>query len=252
MNILSGADLDPYKVPALTSCWWCGSQGPLSREHKFKKSDLSRMWDEDEGLVWGDGAIHRQVRSARKSSEIRFTPSLCAPCNNQRSQPFDEAYQAFSDHVWDHPELRRARYLDMADVYGHDWPQRVPDLARYVAKHMGCRMAHERYPVPPSLKEFLNGAPKAADVQMVLFRSRDHYQLYRQGVRAGLESRGLWISPAQGAVSPSRQELTMYSSGLVVNFIGVMYRWEDGCRDTEPFYIYKRARLRWRHRLPAV
>jgi hypothetical protein len=50
-DMLAGADLDPYRVPAPTACWWCGSPGPLTREHKFKKSDLGRMWKGTESLI---------------------------------------------------------------------------------------------------------------------------------------------------------------------------------------------------------
>ena len=252
VEVLSGADLDPYKVPAVSACWWCGSPGPLTREHKFKKSDLSRMWDLSGGLVWGDDVRQREVKSVRKTQDVRFEPSLCARCNNERSQPFDEAYRSFSEYVWDRPELRRARYIDMASIYGTDWSMRVLDLARYVAKHIGCRLAHERYPIPSSLKLFLDGAPTMPDVHMVLFKSRDHYELYTKGVRDGVEARGLWISPSLGGVSPSRQQLTLYSSALIVNFIGIFYRWEDGCQSTDPFYVYRRARLHWRHKLPVA
>ncbi|WP_203987191.1 hypothetical protein [Virgisporangium aurantiacum] len=140
----------------------------------------------------------------------------------------------------------------MADVYGDDWRVDVLNLARYVAKHIGCRMAHEGYPVPPSIPTFLNGGGRLNDVEMVLFKSRPHYELYRMGMRDGIDSRGLWISPANGAVSRSRQQLSMYSSSLIVNFVGVMYRWEHAKEDVDPFYVYQRGRLHLRHRLPEV
>lgn len=247
---LSGEDLDPYRVPELTACWWCGRPGPLTHEHKFKKSDLVRMWDIGGGLVWGDGTTVRPVKSARKSRDVRFDPGLCSSCNNDRSQPFDQAYQAFSDYVWDHPDLRSATHLDMALIYGTDWPVGVRNLARYVAKHIGSRMAHDRFPVPPSLGAFLDGAPYADDVQMVLFKSRDHYRFYVQAGRDDLDGRGLWIAPAQGRVSPSLGRLTLYSSSLIVGFIGVFYRWEQQPNGLDPFYDYQRARLHWRHKLP--
>lgn len=249
-EMLSGAELDPYKVPALTTCWWCGSSDALTREHKFKKSDLVRMWDIGGGPVWGNGTELRPVKSARKSQDVRFDPGLCGPCNNERSQPFDVAYQAFSDYVWDRPQLSRATHLDLAEVYGNDWPAGARSLARYVAKHIGCRMAHERFPVPRSLAAFLNGAPYAEDVQMVLFKSKPHYLVYHQARVAGDDGRGLWIDPGMGMVSPSLGRLTLYSSSLTIGFVGVFYRWEQQPKGLDPFYDYQHGRLHWRHKLP--
>jgi hypothetical protein len=140
----------------------------------------------------------------------------------------------------------------MATIYGHDWPTQVRNLARYFAKHIGCRIAHDRYPVPLSLGEFLDGAQYAEDVQMVLFKSDEHYRMYVQANHDGLDARGLWMARGLGAVSRSRQRLTMYSSSLTTNFVGVFYRWELQPDGLDPFYDYQHARLHWRHDLPAI
>lgn len=247
---LQGAALTTYRSPPSECCWWCGGRG-LTREHKFKKSDLSRMWD-GEGLVWGDGESLRDVRSPRKSKVVRFRANLCARCNNERSQPFDYAYDAFSNFVWANQDrLWRRRYFDMADVYGDDWSTGTLNLARYLAKHIACRMVHDGFTAPPTIGTFLNGGQSPLNVQMVLFKDRDLYGLYRRGVRDGCDARGLWIAPAQGAVSRARERLTMYSSSLTIGAVGVMYRWDEDCDEVDPFYVYRRARLHKRHRLPA-
>lgn len=250
-EMLSGSGLDPYKVAVLKSCWWCGSPGPLTHEHKFKKSDLLRMWEPGSSPVWGNNTELRQIRSARKSPEVRFDPGLCGPCNNDRSQPFDRAYQAFSDHVWDRPELWRADFLDMAQIYGRNWRAAVRNLGRYFAKHIGSRMAHDGFAVPTSLCAFLDGASHASDVQMVLFKSREHYQIYTEAQLAGVDAKGLWMDPAYGQVSRSRQRLERYSSSMGINFVGVMYRWEARPTGADRFYDHQIARLYWRHELPA-
>jgi hypothetical protein len=140
---LHGAALDEYKVPFYGKCWWCGAQAD-SREHKFKKTDLRRMWG-DEHLIHGGGDSERLaiVRGAN-SSLVKFRANLCARCKNQRSQPFDLAYDQFAGYVWSHPgSLWFRRYVDMAKVYGDSWPSSVPNLARYIVKHVGCRMSSE-------------------------------------------------------------------------------------------------------------
>ncbi len=246
-----GKPLDDIRVPPPERCWWCGEPG-LTSEHKFKRSDLTRMWDSEDGLVWGSDTSTRSVRSLRRSKDVRFRPNLCARCNNERSQPFDRAYSAFSDYVWRSAGLWQSDYVDMAEVFGPSWPAKVLDLARYIAKHLGSRMCHEGYRVPDSIARFLDGGAALPDVHMVLFKSREHYDLYQWGLRDGVEARGLWISPAQGAVSRSTHELVMYSSGLLIGYIGIMYRWEEGCEAVDPFYAYRRGRLHDRDQLPDV
>jgi hypothetical protein len=46
----------------------------------------------------------------------------------------------------------------------------------------------------------------------------------------------------------------MYSSSMTIGAgaVGVMYRWDEDCAEVDPFYVYRRARLHKRHRLPAV
>ena len=184
--VLSGDALEPYRAPVPASCWWCGSRGPLTHEHKFKKSDLNRMQNPS-GLVWGGNEV-RPVKSVRKSADVRFTASLCAKCNNEVSQPFDCAYQIFSDFVWGRSELWDSARIDWFEVYGQDWEYRTLDLARYIVKHLGCRLVHDGFSVPPSVVAFLDGVPTIADVALVLIKSEQHHQLYLTGVRDSINT----------------------------------------------------------------
>ncbi|GAB1514846.1 hypothetical protein JCM33774_68880 [Actinophytocola sp. KF-1] len=194
-------------------------------------------------LVWGSEEI-RKIRSIRKSNEVRFTASLCARCNNTVSQPFDYAYDVFSDFAWSNASLWEAEYVDWWDVYGTTWGSASLNLARYVAKHLGCRMVHDGYAVPDSLKAFLDGAPTIADVSMGLIKSSAHHDLYLMGVRDGLDTRGLWNPPAEGTVSRSRQCLTSYWSATIIGFVGIAYIWEEGQSGGESFHTRRTTPLR--------
>jgi hypothetical protein len=249
---LQGEDIAPFKVAPTGKCWWCGDVAD-TREHKFKRTDLTRMWPQGDHLVWGDGTQTANVRSARKSTFVKFSANLCGACNNTRSQPFDVAYDKFASYVWQHQDsLWSRRYLDMSKVYGAQWGDEATNLARYVAKHMGCRMAHENYPVPAVLKPFLDGGSKADSVHMVLYKDPALRALRQKGKRDGVDSTGLWIEPAIGGISRSRNRLTRYVSGLTIGTIGVMYVWDDDVVDTDPFYVYRRARLHRRDDLPST
>lgn len=241
-DVLSGDALAPYRVPKPTTCWWCGSSGPLTHEHKFKRRDLSRMGTAAD-LVWGSDRI-RKIRSISKSNGVRFTESLCAPCNNTASQPFDYAYDTFSDFIWGNENLWATGHIDWWDVYGNSWGSSALNLARYAVKHMGCRMIHDGYDVPSSFATFLNGAPTIADVKLWLVKSSAHHDLYLMGVRDGQDTLGVWNSPAEGTASRSLQCLTGYWSATIIGFIGIAFSWEQGRSGADSFHTRRVAPLR--------
>jgi hypothetical protein len=83
-------------------CWWCGAPAD-SREHKMKRSDIVR----EDGKPPYTGlrtltrfsAGGRQDFTGPNSPLMKFGTSLCARCNNERSQPFDAAWDALTEHV---------------------------------------------------------------------------------------------------------------------------------------------------------
>jgi hypothetical protein len=86
-------------------CYWCRQRPANSCEHKFKRSDLVR--EHGRGELRGERTMVKygaegslDIRST-KSGALKFRPSLCAECNNARSQQIDEAYDRFIGGVID-------------------------------------------------------------------------------------------------------------------------------------------------------
>jgi hypothetical protein len=154
-------------------CWWCGAPAD-SREHKLKRSDLVREYGKPPytGLrtltrFGGDG--RRDFRGPG-SGLMKFSASLCARCNNQRSQPFDRAWDAFTAYLVENEEmiLNELR-VDLEAVYGLEWRAQSANLARYVVKHLVCRIIHElEAPVrlDKELLAFLAGGPYPSCLQL--------------------------------------------------------------------------------------
>ncbi|MFD7033377.1 hypothetical protein ACFWAR_35655 [Streptomyces sp. NPDC059917] len=136
----------------------------------------------------------------------------------------------------------------MASIYGGDWPASTVDLARYVVKHIGCRMEADGFAVPPEFASFLDGGEILGSVQMVIFKDRDAWKVQRE---LGSVS-AVAIGPGLGAVSPRLGRLTCFSSSIIIGYIGIFYRWQFEGVETDPFYRYRKARLHWRSRLPAM
>ncbi|MGW8779228.1 hypothetical protein ACWGNM_14275 [Streptomyces sp. NPDC055796] len=247
-EFISGQELNPYRTELTGSCWWCGNDAETA-EHKFKHSDLRRLNADGVGLLWGDGEKLESIRSLRKSSRVRFTSNLCASCNNARSQKFDRAYDRFAEHIWERSDrLHSSRFIDMADIYGSDWPSSTVDLARYVVKHMGCRMEADGFAVPPEFGSFLDGSDLLHSVQMVTFKDRDAWKTQRRLGKVSTVS----IGPGLGSVSPSLGRLTTFSSSILIGYVGIFYRWQLESTESDPFYRYKKARLHWKSQLPLM
>lgn len=253
-HVLNGDELAPYRSSAGAVCWWCGSPA-ATQEHKFKRTDLERMWPVgDPYLVHGDGTGDRlsKVRSARKSPQVRFLLNLCARCNNARSQPFDRAYDLFAEYVWTHlGTLRWRRHIDAASIYGGDWQAGLQDLTRYVVKHAGCRVADGGFPVPLSFREVLNGSrASSAGLEVLLFKDRDLSRWRARAARKGIDAAGLHLLPEAAHVSQSRKVLTSYNSGFALGYVGLLCQWREGAAGVGCLQARRRLQLRWRHRLP--
>lgn len=251
---LSGDSLAPFRVAADGLCWWCSAPA-TTREHKFKRTDLARMWGDSPYLLWGSTSEERLVKVRGPNSQVaKFKPNLCMPCNSTKSQTFDAAYDQYADFVWRNMDLLWGkRWIDMAEIYGSSWRDGVMNLAKYFAKHIGCRIVDDGFKVPRSIPSFLDGVTdRIPDVHMVLFKDPMIWRYRQEGKKAGVEAAGLHMAPAFGAVSPSRKCLTMYSGESALGLIGIKYRWEEGEVNADPFYLYRTARLYRRDELPDV
>lgn len=233
---ISEEERNAYKVPPVTVCWWCETSGKLTEEHKFKKSDL-KILQESGDLTWGDGTHSKPVVNISKAKIVRFRKSLCAKCNGARSQPFDFAYEQFSNFVLPKMDnLWKTTKLNLSDVYGKNWKDQSTDLARYVIKHAGCRMNHEGYPIPPSFRAFLSGETPLGDAHIVLIRHSSIVNKFQQELENGIEVQGCFMDPAGGELKPSTKRMVSYWSTLTVGYFGFYYYWSE---DDENFAQYK-------------
>src|SRR4051794_21493191 len=101
-------------------CWWCQDVAD-TREHRLKKSDLVREYgpapfDGLRTLTRFSGG-NRTTFSGPKSKVVQFDLSMCARCNNVRSQPFDQAWDQFVTFLAENEkEILRSRQLDLRGI----------------------------------------------------------------------------------------------------------------------------------------
>jgi hypothetical protein len=151
-----------YLAKTSDTCWWCESAPADSREHKLKRSDLVRQFGSGpypELVSVRDGKSRNM--QGPNSTLAKFKATMCANCNNQRSQPFDLAYDQFTGYIHEHERhVLSSRSVDLRAVYGKDWGLGRDGLLRYMAKHVGCRLAENNVEVPPSIRSYLDGGPE--------------------------------------------------------------------------------------------
>jgi hypothetical protein len=183
-------------------CWWCGAIAD-SREHKFKRSDLIREHGPapylDGAELSGVGAgVSTRMRS-NKSSPLKFKPNLCQPCNNARSQAFDQAYDRFVSWIFDHEdEVLASRSIDLHAVFGSDWEEAGLNVLRYFVKHICCRIADlvadgHSARLPGDVIDFLNGAGPGSSLSCEFYVEPALLRFCEAGVDDPLWVRPLWI-----------------------------------------------------------
>jgi hypothetical protein len=235
-RLIRGPDaLAHLRVPTTGICWWCQKRPATTGEHKFKRADLTRLMANGDPLLWGDSDGNtREIRGSSgvtrdRYGVIKFQKSLCEPCNNKRSKPFDNAYDVYSHYVG-RARLRIMPGVDFQQVFGTDWEVPTLNLARYYGKHFGCRMVRAGLRVPDSLREFLDGAKDMPDAHMALITTDTVHKLYKGG---------LSISPDFVEADKNISRFVRYVLVAYVGSIGVRYEWsEEGFTERSQFFLY--------------
>ena len=137
-------------------CWICSSTGKLTGEHKIKKTDLRRHDLTQPKYLMLPGKV--QIIQGLNSNLLKFPNSICATCNNKRTQKADRSYDAFMGEKANSLELTPLREAtsDYSQVSYVTLTHRA-ELARYFAKHLGCALVYQNFPVPLRLSRFVAG-----------------------------------------------------------------------------------------------
>lgn len=222
-EMLGPDEVAPLRQPFDGVCWWCRAAPAATGEHKFKRTDLSVLMGDRKELVWGSGDGRRRdlrghgALKRDRHGVIKFMKSLCAVCNNARSRPFDIAYEPFADYLRRHPP-RLFPGVALHRVYGDEWAASSLNLARYYAKHFGCRCVRAGVPVPESLRAFLDGAEDIPDGHMAIITTDTVRKSYASG---------LSISPDFVWLDEGRTRITGAVFATYVGALGVRFEWHE-------------------------
>lgn len=219
------------------TCWWCGSAAG-SREHKFKRTDIERgfgpgPYQEGQTLV-----VHRHERrpsdvTGAKSKAFKFEPTLCALCNNERSQPFDQAYDQFMGYLFDNEaNILQSGEVDHGEIFGKEWEAKSLDLARYFVKHICCRLANvadrRAARLDTRLVEFLDGGPYPRCLGLCTLLDMSVVEWWR-AMRLFEDEPGdygafLFQTGIGGVPAPRPRPIENPEGGMLVDWFGIYWR----------------------------
>jgi hypothetical protein len=199
-------------------CWMCGGVAD-TREHKFKRSDLRRtpLGSAPKQAVFLSEQGFKPLQGPN-SKLVKFGKVLCSQCNSSRTQPYDSAYDRLS--TWlaqEGDDFLNRREMDFQEIYGHDYKIGVNNLLRYFVKHLGCRIADSKLPVPVPLKTALtntNLAPFETSFAV-------------NGTWAGLpQAEAVLVNYPLIGLQHAEQIGDRFISGFSIGYLTIVYRCE--------------------------
>lgn len=149
MEMFAFAQYDPER------CCLCGAQGTLTAEHKFKATQIRQNFPESDLLSISNPEWPRpKFIQGAKSNNLKFKKSICAKCNNDRTQApdraFDDFHRANSANLKSIMEEHTRVGRDVRPVTS----AYEKDVFRYFAKLLCCFIAEIDGPRPRAVGAF--------------------------------------------------------------------------------------------------
>lgn len=132
-------------------CWICGDIAETG-EHEIKASDLKLTFgkiDQKTPIYWlSSGKGFNEVGSF-KSDKLKFPNRLCKKCNNERTQPYDRAWEKLSKVLKREVKGKTIQgYIDLNREFpSEDKDALVRHIQLYFVKIFGCFMSKGRVPI---------------------------------------------------------------------------------------------------------
>ena len=136
-------------------CWICEQEEATTREHRSKRSDLKAVLGDSGGaFLHTDQRLNRRVQSI-DSKRVKFEPSLCTTCNNERTQPHDFAWEALSASLRRRsPPLIPSGHLRLDRVFRYGTSQKMLNVHLFFVKWLGCQIVETGIPITPAIGTF--------------------------------------------------------------------------------------------------
>lgn len=131
------------------NCWICGSDSKTG-EHQIKASDLRAIF----GHVKQGSPLYIQSASRRNvpvkginANILMFKSLICASCNNDRTQPYDRAWERLSDYLRMRQRIAGGERIDLGKAFPGAVHRSMLHVHLYFVKLFGCIIVGNAIPI---------------------------------------------------------------------------------------------------------
>ena len=132
------------------SCWICGDEAKTG-EHLIKASDLRSVFGPvaQKNPVYFHTALRRnQPIGGIKSDSLKSNALICARCNNQRTQPYDLAWERLSTFLRNRkPAIRSGDWISLQRVFPGTIQESMLRVHLFFVKLFGCAIVEHKVPI---------------------------------------------------------------------------------------------------------
>jgi hypothetical protein len=125
------------------NCWISGAPATTG-EHKTKQSDLRAVLGkptQTRPFYYHDKTLRNRPIGSYKGDFLKSLSRLCAPCNNQRTQPYDLAWERMSNFLRTQaPPLRAGDFVRADRIYPLGADREMQNVHLYFTKVTGCHL----------------------------------------------------------------------------------------------------------------
>ena len=145
-------------------CWICGDPATTG-EHKTKHSDLRAVLgtpSQARPFFYHDDKVRNRPIGSFRGDSLKSLARLCARCNNERTQPYDRAWEQLSDWLRSRTPPTAAGDVVRADrVYDLNATREMRNVHLYFTKLMGCHLVEAglSFDQPALANSILSGKP---------------------------------------------------------------------------------------------
>jgi hypothetical protein len=167
------------------------------------------------------------------SKLLKYKPSMCADCNNRRTQPYDRAWDSLHAYLranW--PAILRKGWFDLTRVFPVDPSRGALDVHLFFAKLYGCLVFEEQVPI--DLSGFARSVYlEAPHREMVLGICNDDQARRPMALRSEIHAWGQPSGIIDGTVwmylvSPIAIKVFYRKAGAALRPIGNVWHPRDG------------------------
>ena len=147
-------------------CWICGNKAD-SGEHIIKKSILENSFSnisQKKPIFWRiNGKVQKNIIGSLKSKKFHFEKKICSKCNNELTQPYDNAFDKLLNYLSCNKGNNK---IDLSKIFGKDYEKQMLYVKLYLAKIFMTKLlsSNIKY-IDLPVREFAEGILNGKDIE---------------------------------------------------------------------------------------